>query len=229
METLNIITGCTILDNGKVLFSKYNRTKRRDRVTLNDSNGNFIRTVQEFNPSEGSVYDITSIDTNTTAVSISTCIKIVNIDTSNILHTIKNGHRCYGITHCDGKLYYCSRDEGIRRFDLKTEISQFSETNTNEFLIPTKVGIFSYISCDGNKLFFTSNTGIINCCAINGKEIWRFQDTSHLRSPRGGVVGNHGFVFVTGEQSGNIVVISPDGNSANEVYQISYPRAMCYD
>jgi hypothetical protein len=34
---------------------------------------------------------------------------------------------------------------------------------------------------------------------------------------------------VSGEQSGNIVVISPDGNAAKEVYQISSPRAMCYD
>jgi hypothetical protein len=36
-------------------------------------------------------------------------------------------------------------------------------------------------------------------------------------------------VFVAGEKSGNVVVISPDGNSSKEVYQISSPRAMCYD
>jgi hypothetical protein len=36
-------------------------------------------------------------------------------------------------------------------------------------------------------------------------------------------------VFVAGEKSGSIVVISPDGNSSKEVYQISNPRAMCYD
>jgi DNA-binding beta-propeller fold protein YncE len=34
---------------------------------------------------------------------------------------------------------------------------------------------------------------------------------------------------VGGETSRNIVVISPDGNSVKEVYQISSPRAMCYD
>ena len=64
---------------------------------------------------------------------------------------------------------------------------------------------------------------------MNGKSIWSFKDTSVLRSPRGVVVDNQGFVFVAGEQSGNIVVISPDGNSSKEVYQISSPRAMCYD
>jgi DNA-binding beta-propeller fold protein YncE len=54
---------------------------------------------------------------------------------------------------------------------------------------------------------------------MNGKQIWSFNDTSLLRSPRGVVVDNDGFVFVTGKQSGKIVVI--DGNSAKEVYQIS--------
>jgi hypothetical protein len=45
-------------------------------------------------------------------------------------------------------------------------------------------------------------------------------NTSVLRSPRGVVVDNQGFVFVAGEKSGSIVVISPDGNSSKEVYQI---------
>jgi hypothetical protein len=46
----NIITGCTISDNGKVLFSEYNKSIYIDRVTLNDSNGNYIRTVQPLDP-----------------------------------------------------------------------------------------------------------------------------------------------------------------------------------
>jgi DNA-binding beta-propeller fold protein YncE len=97
-------------------------------------------------------------------------------------------------------------------------------------LVPTKEIVqFSYISCDGNKLVYTSKTGTVTCCDLNGKDIWRFEDTSLLRSPRCVVVDNHGFVFVAGEQSGNIVVISPDGNATKEVYQISSPRAMCYD
>ena len=44
----NIITGCTVLDNEKILFFEYNHTKCSDRVTLHDSNGNFLRTVQPF-------------------------------------------------------------------------------------------------------------------------------------------------------------------------------------
>ena len=123
----NITSGCTILDNGKVLFSEYNLNEYINRVTLNDSNGNFIPTVQVVFSADGPFHDITSIDTNTIAVSIGSYISIVNIDTQNMLHKIENKNHCYGITHCDSKLYYCHGKEGIRQFDMKT--------NTNELLV----------------------------------------------------------------------------------------------
>jgi hypothetical protein len=216
----NKLTGCSILDNGEIVFSEYNLHDNTDRVTLNDINGNFIRTVGALNQNSESIYDITSINTKTIAVSRDKVIGIVNIDAHNIERTIQHTNRCYGITYCDGNLYYCHELDGIRRFDLMT--------NSKELLVPTYIGQFSYITCDGNKLFYTSSTETVSCCDMNGKQIWSFEDTSLLRSPRGVVVDDEGFVFVSGEQSGNIVVISPDGNAAKVVYRISSPRAMCY-
>jgi hypothetical protein len=152
----NIITGCTILDNGKVLFSEFNESKFTDRVTLNDSNVNYIRTIHPLDNSQVSLYDVTGFDTNTKAVSTDTCISIINIDTHNILHKIQSNSAFYGITHYDGKLYYCSDRKGIRRFDLMTK--------SNELLIPEKaIGRFSYISCDVNKLFYTSKAETVIC------------------------------------------------------------------
>ena len=162
----NKLTGCSILDNGEILFSEYNFHHNTNRVTFNDSNGNFIRTVRALRRNSGSVYDVTSIDANTIAVSCDNVIVIVNIDSQNIVHTIQNDHTCYGISHCDGKLYYCHEYDGIRRFDLKT--------NTEELLVSTYVGPFSYISSDRNKLLYTSSTETVNCCDMNGKSIWRF-------------------------------------------------------
>ena len=86
----NIITGCTILDNGKVLFSEYNESKFTYRVTLNDSNVNYIRTIHPLDNSQVSLYDVTGIDTNTKAVSIGTGISIINIDPHKILHKIQS-------------------------------------------------------------------------------------------------------------------------------------------
>jgi hypothetical protein len=93
----------------------------------------------------------------------------------------------------------------------------------------TNIDLFSYVSCDGNRLLYTSNTTTVGCFDMNGKQIWRFEDTSCLRSARGVVVDNEDFVFVTGEQSGDVVVISPDGISSKKVYHIPNPRPMCYD
>ena len=88
------------------------------------------------------------------------------------------------------------------------------KTKTNQLLVPTKdIGQYSYVSSNGNKLFFTSSTSTVSCCDMNGKEIWRFEGISLLRSPRGVVVDHQGFAFAAGEKSRNIVVISVDGNS----------------
>ena len=103
------------------------------------------------------------------------------------------------------------------------------KTKTNQLLVSTFIGLFSHISCDGSKLLYISDTETVCCCDMNGKQMLSFNDTSLLHVPRGIVVYNDGLVFVAGKQTGNIVVISPDGNSAKEVYQISVPRAMCYD
>jgi hypothetical protein len=83
----NIITDCTILDNGKVVFSEHNTQRFTDRVTLNESNGNYIRTIHPLHHSQVSLYDVTSIDTNTKAVSTGTCISMINIDTHTTYYT----------------------------------------------------------------------------------------------------------------------------------------------
>ena len=86
-------------------------------MTLNDSNGNFIRTVQVVDSADGPFHDITSIDANTIAVSIGSYISMANIDTQNMLRKIKNKNHCYGITHCDSKFITVT---GRKEFDSST-------------------------------------------------------------------------------------------------------------
>jgi hypothetical protein len=50
----NIINGCTVFDNGKVLFSEVNSCQTKVvRMTLRDSNGDYSRTVDTLNSSDG--------------------------------------------------------------------------------------------------------------------------------------------------------------------------------
>jgi hypothetical protein len=138
-------------------------------MSLNDRNGNYIRTVRALDTYYEPYNDITSIDANTIAVSIGSCISIITINTHKIVQKIKNGYRvCHGCTHCDGKLYYCSFLEGIRQFDLKT--------NTNQLLVKTLIGKFGYVSCHRNKLVYTSSTETVNYhkrdIKMNHTELW---------------------------------------------------------
>jgi hypothetical protein len=46
-------------------------------------------------------------------------------------------------------------------------------------LVPTSdEDEYLYISCDGNKLLYTSDTEAVTCCDMNDKQIWSFEDTS---------------------------------------------------
>ena len=54
----NIITGCTMLDNGKVVFSQFNESNDTACVTLNNSNGNYIRNIRGISFFGESYYDI---------------------------------------------------------------------------------------------------------------------------------------------------------------------------
>jgi DNA-binding beta-propeller fold protein YncE len=51
----------------------------------------------------------------------------------------------------------------------------------------------------------------VTCCDLQGTTQWEFKYERVLRYPRGITVDNDGNVYVTGRDSNNVVVISPDG------------------
>jgi DNA-binding beta-propeller fold protein YncE len=64
----------------------------------------------------------------------------------------------------------------------------------------------------GNKLYYTNyRTHTVTCCDLHGKAQWEFKDERVLQSPRGISVDNEGNVYVVGNSSRNVVVISSDG------------------
>ena len=63
-------------------------------------------------------------------------------------------------------------------------------------------------------IYYTNNaTHKITCCDINGKVQWEFYDTNVLMSPRCIATDNNNKIYVAGQGSTNVVVISPDGQS----------------
>ena len=51
----------------------------------------------------------------------------------------------------------------------------------------------------------------MTCCNLQGTTQWEFKDKRVLKYPLGISVDNDGNVYVTGRDSINVVVISPDG------------------
>jgi len=51
----------------------------------------------------------------------------------------------------------------------------------------------------------------VTCCDLQGTTQWEFKDESALKCPLGISVNNNRNVYVTGRDSINVVVISPDG------------------
>jgi DNA-binding beta-propeller fold protein YncE len=68
-----------------------------------------------------------------------------------------------------------------------------------------------YLATFGDKLYYTNwKTHTVTCCDLQGTTQWEFKDERVLRYPRGITVDNDGNVYVTGRDSNNVVVSSPD-------------------
>lgn len=70
----------------------------------------------------------------------------------------------------------------------------------------------------GNKIYHTNHhTNSVTCYDLRGTVQWIFKNESILNSPRGISVDNDGNVYVVGNVSNNVVVLSADGQQHKEI------------
>lgn len=73
----------------------------------------------------------------------------------------------------------------------------------------------------------------MTCYGLKGNKQWTFEDQTVLKYPVGISVDNKGNVFVIGNKSNNVVVISHDGKQYRQVLSskdgLSSPRSLHYD
>jgi DNA-binding beta-propeller fold protein YncE len=217
------ITGCIVSPNGKMILVECYTNRRL--VILNDD-GTLDKVI--IPPcSLGYPLDVTYLDDRTVAVSISTGIEIININTNKTERCINTNQWCYGITYHNGVLLWCEVNRGIQMMKLSDDKIT---TLVKQIRLPSD----SYITTCREKIYQTNpNTKAVTCYTIKGNKLWEFKDESVLNYPVGVTVDNDGNVYVTSYRSSSVVVLAPDGRQGRQILSsddgLEEPRGIYFD
>jgi hypothetical protein len=197
---LSNVAGCCILSNGKMAFVNY----YSGEVIISHKDGSMDCTISIIS---GHPFDVACIDSNTIAVSVEggdKQVRIIDLKQRSITTTINTKSDVYGMTYNDGSLICCDEDKGLIRIDLKD--------NSVTSLVRCSLPAYSYVTTNGNNIYYTNKTiHKVTCCDVNGNVQWEFYNENALVSPRGIATDNNNNIYVVGEWSNNVVVISRDG------------------
>ena len=140
--------------------------------------------------------------------------------------TISMDTNIYGMAVRGRTIYYCTKDKGIKMLNL-------SDKSVSDIINSNMLGV-CYVATSEDSLYYTNaNTHTVTCCDLHGTTQREFKDTRVLLDLVGISVDNDGNVYAVGFHSGNVVVISPDGQRHRQL--LSYkddlrnPRVLDYD
>ncbi|XP_071148771.1 uncharacterized protein [Mytilus edulis] len=219
------VRGCCMSREGDLLFTDHVLKKS---LYVIESDGTF-KYDMSVDPSFG--FDITFVDDNNVAITsgnswMRTGIDIINIDSQSKIKFIELPGCSYGITRDHDSLFVCVEKRGIYKVN--------SLDYTTSHVISCNLPSISYVSVLDNKIYYTDNkNNSVVCCDNKGSRHWTFKNDSVLRLPRGLTVDNDNNVFVAGERSSNVVIISNDGKQHKEILTeedgLREPSAIFFD
>ena len=196
--------GCCLLTDGRMVLSSYSN----NIVRFINKDG--VELFQIGKDKTGSrTYDTVYIkDNNNVAVSsgngVKRCITIIDIEKKKIITTISMDTRIYSMAVRGRIIYYCAGNKGLKMINL-------SDKSVSD-IINSEMSDYDYVATSRDKLYYTNyNTHTVTCCDLHGTTQWQFNDQRVLQYPCGISVDNEGNVYVVGDISNNVVVISSDG------------------
>ena len=229
-QTINtkgkVLRGCSLLPEGKIVFSDY------DTDTVSFINKDGVELFQKGEDDTGSFsFDTVYIkDNNSVAVSSgrgdNRCITMIDIERQEVMTTISMETNIYGMAVRDRTIYYCT-EGGIKMLNLSDK--SVSDIINNDMYLYCE-----YIATSSNKLYYTNcDTHTVTCCDLHGTTQWEFNDERVLRAPHGISVDNDGNVYVVGNSTNNVAVISPDGQRHKQLLSdkdgLVKPAVLDYD
>ncbi|XP_071126772.1 uncharacterized protein [Mytilus edulis] len=215
------LTGCTLLPHGKIALA--NENERNIKVVKFDGSLDFKIDLYPYIP-----VDITYIpNTNTIAAtsSKSNDIKIVNVNTKKVLKTYSLDSSCAGISYSEQKIILCSTEKGI------LELNQHD--GSVKTIVSVPLDSYSRVALLGNKIYYTKlHNESVTCCNLQGNIQWTFKNPE-MACPFGVTVDTFGNVFVAGNYTCNVFVISSDGKQHKELLSakdgVYMPSCLSYD
>ena len=224
---IDFITGCLMLHDGRLVFSEMEGVKVFDR------SGNEAFKV------EAMAYDLThGLDSNTIVVSsgfnLETCISFIDINlrkvgkVRKVTKTMAYRNRIYSITNVHNRFIFSTDYDGIKMND--ESFSYDSQQN----IIPDAFSEEGYLAFFGGNVYHSHDEShSVVCYRLSGERVWAFRNQKVLLNPMGVAVASSGNVYVVGEGSNNLVVISRDGKHHRELLTekdgLLDPRALYYN
>ncbi|XP_063400223.1 uncharacterized protein LOC134684843 [Mytilus trossulus] len=207
----NLTTGCCVTNKGEFLFTNYEANN--EKVNAINADGEVVYAIPLTDPY--SAFDVVSYDGSTLAVSTGCSltqpgIVFVDLIKRKIKKFIDLPDSPFGITYDGKSLICCVADKNLH---------VISCTDYSITTIPiTASSCYSYVSTYDDKIFYTNpHKHTVTCRSYSRELVWEFKDKSVLDRPLGLTVDNNGNVFVVGELSCNIIVISPDGKQCKQI------------
>ncbi|XP_052080359.1 uncharacterized protein LOC127718395 [Mytilus californianus] len=219
------IRGCCMSVNGKYFFTD-NYSRKKLYVITSDGSFKFDMLLD---PSYG--YDITIINEKTIAItsgysSENIGIDIIDTESREKIKFINLPSRPFGITCDHNLLFVCVEGRGIYKVN--------TVDYTTSHVISCNLSGLAYVSVFKDKIYYTDcyNHSVV-CCDRDGSCVWTFKGTSVLKNPRGITVDNGENVFVVGETSSNLVILSNDGKQHRKILTdedgLREPSAIFFD
>lgn len=178
-------------------------------------------------------FDLTLMDEKTVAITSGASRMKVGIDILDIknrtkIKFIELSSRTWGITRVrdHDSLFVCVEGRGIYKINPLD--------CTSSHVISCNLPPYSYVSVFSDKIYYTNyKDNSVVCCDQNGSNVWTFKDKLVLNEPRAITVDDKGHVYVVGEKSSNVVIISNDGKHHTQILTkndgLRFPSAIFYD
>lgn len=216
------IRGCVTLPNGQTAFS----CNSTNKILVNNEDGSVNLEFQAKTKIFDMVYN--TID-NTVVVSSgdSSGITIVDLRRKLVKKHLTTGlYATYGIDLMNGFLVYCAKGDGLRYVSLSDELENY--------VVTKQLAANSYVATFDRKFYYTNpDLQTVTCCDLNGTTKWIFKNQGVLRNPLGISLDNDGNIYVVGNSSNNVVLISPDGQYHRQILSkddgLVDPHVLHYD